>query len=59
MVCFVSDSCSKEENSMAANKDNSINDLTMDDMDFLDLKIQRVAGGSVIEYPPIFSPIGE
>lgn len=59
MVCFVNDSCSKEEHSMATNKDNSVNDLTLDDTDFLDLKLQRVAGGSVIEYPPIFSPNGE
>lgn len=59
MVCFVSDSFSKEENQKSTMKDNTINDLTMDDTDFLDLKLQRVAGGSVIEYPPIFSPNGE
>lgn len=60
MVCFVNEnSYSKEENAMATNQDNAVNDLTVDDADFLDLKLQRVAGGSVIEVPPIFSPNGE
>lgn len=60
MVCFVNEnSYSKEENAMATNQNNPINDLTVDDADFLDLKLQRVAGGSIIEISPIFSPNGE
>lgn len=59
MVCFVNDSYSKDGNSMADHKDDSVNDLTIDEADFLDLKLQRVAGGSIIEHPPIFSPYGE
>lgn len=59
MVCFVNDSFSKEETSKMAYKDNEVNDLTTDENDFLNLKLQRVSGGSVINYPPIFSPSGE
>lgn len=60
MVCFVNEnSYSKEGNAMATSQDNPINDLTVDDADFLDLKLQRVAGGSVIDVAPVFSPNGE
>lgn len=60
MVCFVNESnYPKEGNAMATNHNNAINDLTVDDADFLDLKLQRVAGGSIIEVPPVFSPNGE
>lgn len=37
----------------------SIDDLTIDENAFLHLKLQRIAGGSVIEYPPTYSPCGE
>lgn len=60
MVCFVNDSFSKDEAKMLTNKaDESIDDLTIDENALLHLKLQRVAGGSVIEYPPTFSPHGE
>lgn len=60
MVCFVNDSFSKDDNKMTTNKaDITIDDLTIDENAFLHLKLQRVAGGSVIEYPPTFSPNGE
>lgn len=39
--------------------DNTIDDLTIDENAFLHLKLQRIAGGSVIEYPPTYSPCGE
>lgn len=45
-------------NTMKAN-DISIDDLTIDENAFLHLKLQRIAGGSVIEYPPTYSPCGE
>lgn len=45
---------------MTTNKpDESIDDLTIDENSFLHLKLQRVAGGSAIEYPPTYSPHGE
>lgn len=60
MVCFVNDSFSKDDHKMTANKANeTIDDLTIDENAFLHLKLQRVAGGSVIEYPPTYSPYGE
>lgn len=59
MVCFVNDSFSKEKQSKMADKDNEINDLTTDENDYLNLKLQRVSGGSIINFPPIFSPSGE
>lgn len=55
MVCFVSDSLKPEDN----NSIEKIIDITMDSHDNEDLTVQRIAGGSVIEYPPIFSPNGE
>lgn len=36
-----------------------IDDLTFDENAFLHLKLQRIAGGSVIDYPPTYSPCGE
>lgn len=39
--------------------DTSIDDLTIDENAFLHLKLQRIAGGSVIEYAPTYSPCGE
>lgn len=39
--------------------DTTIDDLTIDENAFLNLKLQRIAGGSVIEYPPTYSPCGE
>lgn len=60
MVCFVSDSFSKDESKMTTNKANeTIDDLTIDENAFLHLKLQRIAGGSAIEYQPTFSPHGE
>lgn len=60
MVCFVNESFSKDDHKMTTHKPNeTIDDLTIDEDDFLHLKLQRVAGGSVIEYPPIYSPHGE
>lgn len=60
MVCFVNDSFSKDDIKMTTNKANeTIDDLTIDEDALLHLKLQRVAGGSVIEYPPTFSPNGE
>lgn len=60
MVCFVSDSFSKADHKMTTNKNiETIDDLTIDENAFLHLKLQRVAGGSVIEYPPTYSPYGE
>lgn len=60
MVCFVNDSFPKDDIKMTTNKANdTIDDLTIDENAFLHLKLQRVAGGSVIEYPPTFSPSGE
>lgn len=60
MVCYVNDSFSKDGSKMTTNKpDESIDDLTIDENSFLNLKLQRVAGGSAIEYPPTYSPHGE
>lgn len=60
MVCFVNDSFSKEDSKMTVYKvDDDIDDLTIDENAFLHLKLQRIAGGSVIEFPPTFSPHGE
>ncbi|XP_031624324.1 WD repeat-containing protein 75 [Contarinia nasturtii] len=60
MVCFVNDSFSKEDTKMTTNKpDDTIDDLTIDENAFLHLKLQRIAGGSVIEFPPTFSPHGD
>lgn len=44
---------------MNKTKDPSIDDLTIDENAFLHLKLQRIAGGSVIEYPPTYSPCGK
>lgn len=55
MVCFVSEA---NTNATEANKmTGKIIDMTKDDDE--DLTLQRIAGGSVIEYPPVFSPNGE
>lgn len=62
MVCFVNDSFSKDVARMTTNKsaaNDTIDDLTIDENAFLHLKLQRIAGGSVIEYQPTFSPLGE
>lgn len=60
MVCYVNDSLCKDEVKMTTNKANEIiDDLTTDENAFLHLQLQRIAGGSAIEYPPIFSPHGE
>lgn len=60
MVCFVNDSFSKDDTEMTSNKANeTIDDLTIDENAFLHLKLERIAGGSVIEFPPTFSPNGE
>lgn len=73
MVCYVNESFPKDNDddthtkmatmrmantAMRAN-DISIDDLTIDENAFLHLKLQRIAGGSVIEYPPTYSPCGE
>ena len=74
MVCYVNDSFPKDKNDddtgvkmttmgrMATTtraNDTSIDDLTIDENAFLNLKLQRIAGGSVIEYPPTYSPCGK
>lgn len=59
MVCFVNDSFSKDDAKMTNKPNDTVDDLTIDENAFLHLKLQRVAGGSVIEYPPTFSPYGE
>lgn len=60
MVCFVNDSFSKDDAKMTTIKANdTIDDLTIDENAFLHLKLERIAGGSVIEFQPTFSPHGE
>lgn len=61
MVCFVNDNFSKDDAKMMTTQklDDTIDDLTIDENAFLHLKLQRIAGGSVIEYQPIYSPHGE
>lgn len=74
MVCYVNDSFPKGNSdddtdvkmttmrgtaTATRANDISIDDLTIDENAFLHLKLQRVAGGSVIEYPPTYSPCGE
>lgn len=60
MVCYVNDSFSKDDIKMTTNKANdSVDDLTIDENAFLNLKLERIAGGSVIEFPPTFAPHGE
>lgn len=75
MVCYVNDSFPKDNNddgtdvkmtttmrgtaTAARANDTSIDDLTIDENAFLHLKLQRIAGGSVIEYAPTYSPCGE
>lgn len=59
MVCFVNDSFPKDDTKMTTNNVHLVDDLTIDENAFLNLQLQRVAGGSVIEYRPTFSPHGE
>lgn len=60
MVCYVNDNFSKDDIKMTTNKANdSVDDLTIDENAFLNLKLERIAGGSVIEFSPIFAPHGE
>lgn len=74
MVCYVNDSFPKDNNdddtavkmttmrgtaTTTRANDTSIDDLTIDENAFLHLKLQRIAGGSVIEYAPTYSPCGE
>lgn len=59
MVCFVNDSSGTDADNAIAIRDDEVNDLTTDYNDLLNLKVQKVAGGSIIKYPPIFSPCGE
>lgn len=55
MVCFVNETAE-----LANNLDrNDVIDLNMDDYGRNEWRCQRIAGGSVIEHPPIFSPSGE
>lgn len=53
MVCFVNVATNPAENKMTER----VIDMTRDDDG--ELTLQRIAGGSVIEYPPVFSPNGE
>lgn len=75
MVCYVNDSFPKDNNDDGTDvkmtttmraaapatraNDVSIDDLTIDENAFLHLKLQRIAGGSVIEFAPTYSPCGE
>lgn len=75
MVCYVNDSFPKDNNDDGTDvkmtttmraaatatraNDVSIDDLTIDENAFLHLKLQRMAGGSVIEFAPTYSPCGE
>lgn len=59
MVCFVNDYCSNDKDKKMKDQVISVNDLTIEQQDFNDLKLQRIAGGSIIEYAPVFSPNGE
>lgn len=59
MVCFVNDACGRNADNAIMIRDDEVNDLTTDYNDLLNLKVQKVAGGSIIKYPPIFSPCGE
>lgn len=54
MVCFVSAATANPVEDKMTDK---VIDMTKDDDD--ELTLQRLAGGSVIEYPPVFSPKGE
>lgn len=54
MVCFVS---ATNTDAAADKMTEKVIDMTKDDDE--DLTLQRFAGGSVIEYPPVFSPNGE
>lgn len=55
MVCFVNDNTVQ----MDEPHKNDIIDLNMEEYGLDEWQCQRVAGGSIIEYPPIFSPTGE
>lgn len=55
MVCFVSETNTNPAEEKMTDK---VIDMTNDDDDE-ELTLQRLAGGSVIEYPPVFSPNGE
>lgn len=59
MVCFVNGSYEKDDENSITIGDDEVNDLTTDYNDLLNLKVQKVAGGSIIKHPPIFSPCGE
>lgn len=54
MVCFVNE---VNTNSVADKMTDKVIDMTNDEDE--DLILQRIAGGSAIEYPPVFSPNGE
>lgn len=57
MVCFVNGNVNSRDE-MMSEKSEPTAELILDD-DGDDLTFQRIAGGSVIEYPPVFSPAGE
>lgn len=57
MVCFINGNLSSNEEMVTAKTEVASEVILDDDED--DLTLQRVAGGSVIEYPPVFSPTGE
>lgn len=54
MVCFVDVANANPAGEKMTEK---VIDMTRDDDE--ELTLQRLAGGSVIEYPPVFSPNGE
>lgn len=55
MVCFANETAAIQDKS----DKNDIIDLNMDDYGQNEWRCRRIAGGSVIEHPPIFSPTGE
>lgn len=57
MVCFVNGSSSALQDEM--NNEDKKPEIVITDDDDDDLTLQRIAGGSVIEFAPVFSPNGE
>lgn len=60
MVCYINDDYPNDEDvKKMTDKIIDISELPLETQDFNGLKMQRIAGGSIIEYPPVFSPNGE